>query len=489
MAEAPSVAIIGAGFSGICAAVRLKQAGYERITIYEKAERVGGTWHYNTYPGCACDVRVQLYSLSFEPNGEWDYVFARSNEIQAYLEGVVDKHDLRPHLRLSTPVKAARWDEAAACWRLTVGADEEAAADIVITGFGQLDRPHFPDIPGRDSFAGASFHSARWDHGVSLKGKRVGVIGTAASAVQFIPEIAPDVAHLDVFQRSANYLLPRGDRPIGAGEKRLLKAAPWLMGVIRRQIYWWSEWLFWGAFKPGDWRADYFHNLSMKHLETQVPDPALRARLTPDYPIGCKRIIFSDDYYPALMRSNVALITDPIASITPEGVATKSGRTHALDVLIYGTGYEASDFRWSCEIRGKGGVDLREAWRKGPEAYLGVSVAGFPNFFMLYGPNTNLGHTSILFMVERQVEYVIALLDAMRTQDLVALEVTKMAQDRYNYLLQDDLARTPWAGACASWYKTASGKITNNWSGSTQDYKKRMRTPNFDDYKMRARAA
>ncbi|MBI1252422.1 MAG: FAD-dependent oxidoreductase [Alphaproteobacteria bacterium] len=489
MPQTPSVAIIGAGFSGLAAAVQLKQAGYDRITIYDKAERVGGTWQYNTYPGCACDVRVQLYSLSFEPNGEWDYVFARSDEIQRYLEHVVDKYELRGRLRLKTEIKSAAWDDAAATWRFTLGDGTTAAADIFVAAFGQLDTPHMPEIEGRDSFAGPAFHSARWRHDVDLKGKRVGVIGNAASAAQFVPEIAPKVAHLNVFQRSPNYLLPRGDRAISGFEKHAFKLAPWLMGVTRQQTYLWSEWLFYGAFKPDDWRAGFFRTTALKHLESQIADPDLRAKLTPEYQIGCKRIIFSDDYYPALTRGNVDLVTEPIAAITPEGVKLKDGSERKLDVLIYGTGYDAAHFRWSCEVRGLKGAVLQEKWKNGPEAYLGVSVAGFPNMFILYGPNTNLGHTSILFMVERQIEYMIACLNEMRAENAVAVEVTKQAQDRYNYLLQDELAHTPWASSCASWYKTEYGKITNNFSGSTRDYARRLKKPNFDDFKLRPSAA
>lgn len=488
----PSIAIIGAGFGGLCSAIRLKQEGFTKLSVFDKADRVGGTWHYNTYPGCAVDVPVQLYSFSFEPNAEWNYVYARNEEIQTYCEHVTDKFGVRPHLKLGVEVKSAEWIASRAKWKLTFSEGPPLEFDVLISSVGQLNTPRFPEIEGRDAFAGESFHSARWNHAVDLKGKRVGVIGNAASAVQFIPEIAKDISSKDngrltIFQRTPNYLLPRRDRAFSKSEKWLFRHAPWLMKLGRNRIYWWAEWMFWGAFNPKDWRSRLFTFVSLKHLEKQVTDPHLRGKLTPNYPIGCKRIIFSDDYYPTLNEPNVHLVTDPIARVTPEGVETKDGAVHALDVLIYGTGFETSDFNWSVDITGRDGVKLKESWKTGPEAYLGITVAGFPNMFLTYGPNTNLGHNSIIYMIEQQVNYIVQCVQRMDTGNIGLMEVRRVAQEDFNRTLQAALGQTSWAGDCGSWYKNAAGKITNNWMGSTREYRRATLHPEFGDYEVHPR--
>ena len=474
MGGQPSFAIIGAGFSGVGMAVRLKQAGFTAVTVFDKAPKVGGTWYWNTYPGCACDVPVHLYSYSFAPRGEWSHVYPASPEIQAYIEQVVDDFGVRPWLRLNTEVTQARWDAGAKLWRLQTADGGVHEAQFLIAGLGQLDIPKYPEIPGREAFAGPAFHSARWDWDVPLDGKRVAVIGAAASAVQLIPEIAPQVGHLDVYQRTPNYIVPRNDRAFADWEKRLYSANPLALEMSRQSIYWRSDTLFWGVFKGSAWRAKLFEDAARKHLEAQVADPELRAKLTPDYKIGCKRILIADTYYPALQRPNVELITDPIARIEPEGVVTRDQRLRPADVVIYATGFDASHFGWSVGIEGPKGR-LSEAWRSGPEAYLGVATEGFPNFFMLYGPNTNLGHTSILFMVERQIGYILDLISAMGARGAGVVAVRPEAQARYNAVLQAELKMSPWASDCGSWYKTETGKITNNWPHSTQDYARALK--------------
>jgi cation diffusion facilitator CzcD-associated flavoprotein CzcO len=483
----PSAAVIGAGFGGLCVGLKLKQAGFDKFTIYEKAERVGGTWHYNTYPGCACDVPAQLYSYSFEPNPDWSALYARADEIQTYCESVADKYLLRPHLKLGAEVKTATWETARNKWRLQLASGEIGEADVLVASVGQLNQPAFPDIEGRTSFAGEAFHSARWRHDVELRGKRVGVIGTAASAVQLAPEIVREAGQLTIYQRSPNYILPRRDRPVSRFQKGMMRRMPWLMRLARNRFYWWAEWMLWGAFAPGDWRSRFFTQVALRHLAAQMPDPLLRAKLTPDYPIGCKRILFSDDYYPALTAPNVALVTEPIERITESGVRTKDGVTRALDVLIYATGFEASSFKWSVDVIGKAGMPLNSAWEQGAEAYLGVAVAGFPNFYMTYGPNTNLGHNSIIYMIERQADYIAQCVRAMDAENLGHVEVRRVAQAEFNEGLQRALAQTAWAGPCGSWYKTAAGKITNNWIGDTQLYRRRMRAPDFDDFELHPR--
>jgi len=477
----PSVAIIGAGFSGIGMAIRLKQAGYDSIQIFDKADKVGGTWAWNTYPGCACDVPVHLYSYSFAPSGTWSHIYPSAPEIQAYIEKVVDDFGVRGLIRLRTEVTAATWDETAKLWRLSLADGTTHEANILVSALGQLDIPQFPQIEGRESFAGASFHSARWDRAVDLKGKRVAVIGAAASAVQFIPEIAPDVGHLDVYQRTPNYIVPRKDRAFTDSERRFYANNPWALWLSRQFIYWRSDTLFWGVFKGSAWRAKLFEEAARKQREEQITDAALRAKLTPDFTIGCKRILIADSFYPALQRSNVDLVTDKIAKITPKGVVTTDGTERPADVIIYATGFASSHFAWSLNVVGPRGA-LKDAWGNGPEAYRGVATEGFPNFFMLYGPNTNLGHTSILFMVERQIDYILKLLGAMQTQASKAVMVRGEAQARYNESLQEALKASPWASDCGSWYKTETGKITNNWPGSTQDYARAMKQVELRDW-------
>jgi cation diffusion facilitator CzcD-associated flavoprotein CzcO len=485
----PSIAIIGAGFGGLCAAIRLKQAGFDRLTIYERADRVGGVWHYNTYPGCACDVPAQLYSFSFEPNADWNFAFARNDEIQKYCARAADKYGIRPHLRFGKEVKSATWDSTQTRWRLTFASGETHEADVVINAAGQLNIPALPDIEGRETFAGASFHSARWRHDVELRGKRVGVIGTAASAVQLVPEVAKQAGHLTVFQRTPNYILPRRDRAFGGFDKFMFRSAPWTMRITRNRIYWWAEWMFWGAFDPTDWRARFFTTVALDHLKKQVPDPTLRAKLTPNYPIGCKRVLFSDDYYPALRGHNVSLVAEPIKRIHADGVETKSGKKRQFDALIYATGFETSAFNWSHDVIGRSGVRLQDAWKDGPEAYLGIAVAGFPNFFMTYGPNTNLGHNSIIYMIERQADYIVQCLKRIDAENLGAMEVRRVAQDDFNRVLRGALAKTSWAGECGSWYKNHAGKITNNWMGTTQEYRRLTLAPDFNDYVLHPRIA
>ncbi|MGE0828702.1 MAG: flavin-containing monooxygenase [Hyphomonadaceae bacterium] len=485
--DTPTIAIIGAGFGGLAAAIKLKEAGFEAISIFEQAERLGGTWHYNSYPGAACDVPVHLYSFSYDPNPDWSHLYARQTEIQAYLERAADKYGLRPHIHLGAEAKAAHWSKSSAKWRLTFENGAPIEADILIAAVGQLNRPRFPDIEGREKFAGASFHSARWDHGCALSGKKICVIGNAASAVQFIPEIAKDAAKLTIFQRTANYILPRNDSAIGEFGKSVHRLLPWTMKWRRNFIYWRAEWLLWGAFDPQDWRARAFTGAARHHLAKHVEDPTLRAKLWPDYPIGCKRILFSDDYYPTLCQPNVSLVTDPIERIDETGVRTKDGALHECDVLIFGTGFETSAFDWGFAVNGEDGVSLKTAWTDGAEAYLGVAAKGFPNLFMMYGPNTNLGHNSILMMIEAQAGYIAQCVEAMSAQNLGIMEARTQAQAEFNQRLQEALSRTAWAGACASWYKTASGKITNNWMGDVESYRRELQTPNLNDFVLHPR--
>lgn len=473
--------IVGAGMSGLLAAIKLRAAGFERLLIVEKSDGVGGTWRDNVYPGSGCDVPSHLYSYSFEPRPDWTYVFSRQKEILDYFEHCATKYDLRRHLLLNTRVTGARFDEASGLWTVTTGGRRKHVARNLIVGLGQLNVPAFPDIPGRDSFAGIAFHSARWRHDVELAGKNIACIGAGASAVQYIPEIAPQAKWLTVFQRTPNWILPRKDRAYSDLEKRWFARYPWFRKVHRFHIWAILESRF-PAFRTGSWRSWTMKRMAQRHLEAQVADPELRRKLTPDYAIGCKRILVSDDYYPALQRGNVDLVTDLVARIEPDGVVTRGGRRVKADVIIWGTGFDTTRFAAPLAIAGRGGRTLAQAWSGGVEAMYGVTTTGFPNMFMLYGPNTNLGHNSIVYMMEAQVAYMMKLIEAQRDRKLRWLDVTPEAQERFNRWLQQDMAGNVFASGCDSWYMSASGKVTANWSGSSWGYVKRTRAAGLDDY-------
>lgn len=486
MPQSNRAVIIGAGLGGICAGVHLRRAGIDDFTIIERENEPGGTWRDNTYPGCACDVPVLLYQFSFAPSLQWRHVFPRAPEMKRYVNDVIDNFGLRSHLRGGDGAASARWDDQRCRWTVRTQQGAEFDTEAVIVALGQLNRPMLPEIEGRDSFAGPAFHSARWDHSVPLEGKRVGVIGCAASAVQLIPEVAKVAGHLTVFQRTPNWLLPRMDREISQEEMALLVTAPHVAELAREQIYQSADYLFWQAFSWTPEGRAAFTKQSTMHLEAQVPDPELRRKLTPNYPVGCKRVLYADDYYPALLRPNVALETGAIERITADGVQIRSGAHHALDVLVFATGFETTGWHWPFEVTGRAGK-LADAWKDGPEAYLGITTAGFPNFFMLYGPNTNLGHNSITFMLERQSEYIVQALGEMRQRTLSAMEPSREAQDRFNREVQQALAARTWADpSCNSWYKNAAGRNTQNWHSHTRDYAAATKTVNFDDYVVRA---
>jgi cation diffusion facilitator CzcD-associated flavoprotein CzcO len=472
------VVIVGAGAAGLAMAMRLKRAGHDDFTIIEGSSGVGGTWHHNRYPGAACDVPSHLYSFSFAPKPDWQHKFARQPEIEAYLQRCVEQYGLAPHLQLGIVVQRAEHDERG--WRVHTS-HGEIAADVLISAMGQLNRPYTPTLPGLDSFTGTAFHSARWDQRFDLGGKRVVVIGNGASAAQFVPEIAPHVRQLTILQRTPSYVIPREDRAYSAFEKGLFRHLPLWRRFYRSWIYWKLEARFTALFQNSA-MGKVVTWLALRHLRRQVADPALRAKLTPDYPVGCKRIVVSDDWYPALQRDNVSVVTAPIDRVVGDAVITADGKSHPADAIIFATGFEATRFLAPTQIIGTGGAELNEAWREGAEAHRGVAVSGYPNLFLLYGPNTNLGHSSILFMIECQTRYIVDCVDELARRRVRWLDVKPEAMRRSNAELQQALARTTWAANCHSWYKTGAGKITNNWSGSTTGYWWRMRKPNFDEF-------
>ena len=476
----PRIAIIGSGFGGIGMGCRLRQAGIETFTIYEKADAVGGTWRDNTYPGAACDVPSHLYSLSFAPKTDWTRRFPEQPEILEYLNEVTDRFGLRSHLRLGTEITAATWDDETSSWHLELADGTREEADVLVAATGQLNRPHVPDIAGLDRFEGVAFHSARWDHDHDLAGREVAVIGIGASAIQFVPEIAPITRTLTLFQRSSNFVAPKPDGAFSPEARERFRRHPWLQRLYRLSI--WARFdARWLLFRKGSRAARMLERRFESELSKAVTDDLPAAALLPDYPVGCKRILISNDWYPTLFRPNVEVVTDPVEQVTATGVVS-GGVEHPVDTIIFGTGFASTGFLAPIRVTGRGGRDLHEEWREGAEAHLGITVAGFPNLFVLYGPNTNLGHNSIVFMLERQIAYGLTWIRRLIDDDAATVEVRAEAQASSNARLQRHLERTVWAASCHSWYKTASGKITNNWSGPTIAYWWRTRRPDRADF-------
>ncbi len=470
------VAIVGAGFSGLGMAIRLKQQGIDDFVVLERGEDVGGTWRDNTYPGAACDVPSHLYSFSFAPNPHWSRTYSPQREIRDYLRRTADRHGVGRHIRFGHEVSDASWDEATQQWRITTTQGQFAAQALVL-GNGPLAEPSVPAIPGLDRFAGTLFHSARWDHGHDLTGQRVAVIGTGASAIQFVPHIQPCVGSLTLFQRTPPWIVPRLDRPISGRRRALFRAAPIAQRARRTAIYWQREIGALGlVYRPHMMKAA--ERIARAHLEAQVADPALRAKLTSRYTMGCKRILLSDDFYPALTQPNVEVVTDRIRAVGEQSVVTDDGVERPIDTIILATGFHVTDNPIYRCVHGRDGRALTDAWRDGPHAYLGATVAGFPNLFIMVGPNTGLGHTSMVFMIESQLAYILDCLRVMDRRGLGAVDVRPDVQDAYNDELQRRMRRTVWASGCASWYLAANGRNTTLWPGFTWEY--RLRTRRFD---------
>jgi cation diffusion facilitator CzcD-associated flavoprotein CzcO len=478
------VAIIGAGFGGLGAAIHLQRRKGCRYLVFDRASGVGGTWWVNRYPGCACDVPSHLYSFSFAPHPHWTRRYAPRAEIQAYLAGLVERFRLQDRLRLNSEIVNAAWREADRRWHLEDCNGNRWRARVLVPALGGLARPARPAIPGLEAFAGQVVHSQQWDDGISLADRRVAVIGTGASAVQLIPHVARLARQLDIYQRTPNWIIPRPDRAIRPHWQTLYRRAPWLQQLARLGIWAISETRV-PAFLWDNRLATAHRLLADWHRRRQIDDPDLAEKLKPDYDIGCKRVLLSSDFYPTLNRPNVELITQGIAHIEPDAIVDCQGHRREIDTLILATGFRAAEPVPGGLITGSQGRDLAECWRDGPEAYKGTAVAGFPNLFMLLGPNTALGHNSVVMMIESQLHYLGRALDHMDRHGIERVEVRTEVQNAWNDLLQQKLARSVWnSGGCSSWYRhPVTGRNSTLWPGFTLGFRRRLGTFDADAYR------
>jgi cation diffusion facilitator CzcD-associated flavoprotein CzcO len=479
-AQRVRVAVIGAGPGGIALASLLERAGITDYVLLEKAAGIGGTWRRSTYPGAECDVPSHLYSFAFALNPDWSKSFAGQQEILDYLERCVDTAGIRDRVRCSTTVECAEWSERQRAWILHIDTGETVTADVVVSAVGMFNAIAWPDIEGLDQFGGTVMHSAEWDDAVDLGGRRVAVIGTGASAIQIVPAIAEQVSHLSVFQRSPAWIMPRRDEPFSDEDRERFRTEVLEARRLRHQIY-----LFYERntlTRVDDPRRDVLEAYARAHLEASIPDPALRAELTPDYPIGCKRILVSDDFYPTLLRDDVDLVTAPIERVTPDAVVTADGVAHDVDVIVLATGYRATDYLHGLEVVGRDGRRLREEWARDPRAYLGMTVPGYPNLFVFYGPNTNQSGNSILLIIEAQARYVVGVLEAMSRDGISSVEVRQSVTDAYNDELDEAMEGTVWLAGCANYFRTPTGRVATQLPHPSRWYVRRVRRPELDDY-------
>ncbi len=462
-----TVAIVGTGFSGLGMAIKLKEAGIDDFVVIERGANVGGTWRDNHYPGAACDVPSHLYSFSFEPKTDWSRAFAQQPEIRAYLEHCADKYDIRRHILFNTSVVGAEWDEAQGVWLGRASNGATLSAKYIVAGIGALSNPAIPKLKGMEKFKGAAFHSAQWDHSVDLKGKRVAVIGTGASAIQFVPAIQPEVKQLTLFQRTAPWVLPKPDRAFSGAEKLAFERVPLVRELYRSFLYarFESQAV---AFSINPKLMALAKQMGLHNIRKAIKDEALRAAVTPDYQPGCKRVLISNDYYPALAQPNVSVDNSGVKEVREHSIITSDGREIEVDVILYGTGFTVHDYLGGMKIRNRDGQDVGALWKDGAEAFKGTVVAGCPNMFMLMGPNTGLGHNSMVYMIESQIRYALKAIKYAEAQGLSFLDVKRSAQERFNADIQSQLKKAVWAtGGCTSWYLNESGKNSTLWPGFT----------------------
>jgi cation diffusion facilitator CzcD-associated flavoprotein CzcO len=479
------VAVVGAGFAGLGLAVALRREGITDFVILERRDDVGGTWYDNDYPGCACDVPSNLYSFSFAPNPSWSRSFSGQAEIENYLRDIVGRYRLRDHLRLSTEVLEGRWQERRQLWEIETNRGA-MTADIVVSCAGALSDPQIPKLPGLADFRGPVFHSAQWRHDVDLTGKRVAVVGTGASAIQFIPKIQPNVAALHLFQRTPAWVMPRTDRPLTAVEETIYRKVPKAQQLARggvftmRESVWMPAFVYVPKLMPiGAWVA-------RKHLERQVRDPQLRAKLSPDYQMGCKRVLLSNDYYPALTQRNVEVLTTGLSNMTERTVVGNDGTEREVDAVVFGTGFQIGDLPMAHRVIGSAGEKLSDVWTRHRTALRGTTMTGFPNLFLVIGPNTGLGHTSMIYIIESQIAYILDALKTMRDSQIGVMEPRAEAQERWTEKIDRRMARTVWmTGGCQSWYIDATGRNTTLWPGSTLAFRWATRKVDLSEYSVR----
>jgi len=467
------IAIIGAGPGGLCMAIQLKRAGFNNFVLLEQSDAVGGTWNRNRYPGCACDLPALLYSFSFEIKPDWSRPYAPQSEILEYMEHCAEKYEILPHCRFNTTVKGATWSEDTACWTVELDTGQTLEADVVVSAIGMFNELVWPDIDGLDTFTGTSFHSAHWDWDHDLKGKTVGIIGSAASAVQIVPEIVEEAGQVHLFQRTANWVMPKMDDPSSEEDLDRLRNDPAATRALRQVI-----------FEQVDAGMTFSNPDALAELEAsvlgaieEVKDPELREKLRPQHPFGCKRPLLSNSYYPAFNRSDLELVTDPIDRVTKNSILTADGTERRVDTLVIATGFRATKYLSAIDVRGRGGQSIEEAWSDGASAYLGVTTAGFPNLFMLYGPNTNNG--SIIEMIECQVDHALQLIGRITDEDLGWIDVRKQPMEHYNDDVQEAIQGVDvWQAGCNGYYRTPSGRIVTQWPLSMSEFRKR--TSHFD---------
>jgi cation diffusion facilitator CzcD-associated flavoprotein CzcO len=482
------IGILGAGFGGLGIAIKLKQAGIDDFVIWERDGDVGGTWWANTYPGCQCDIPSHLYSYSFAPNPNWSRTYPLQPELKRYLRGCTETYGLREHIRLDCEVTSAEWVEDEGVWRIETP-QGPFTVELLIAAPGFLSEPATPALPGLADFEGEAFHTARWNHDHDLTGRRVAVIGTGASAIQTVPQIQPIVEHLDVFQRTPPWVVPHRDRPITEIERRVYRRFPALQRIARSAVYWSREMLV-----PGFVRNPKLMKLpqrvARRNLEKHVSDPELRAKLMPSYSFGCKRVLPSNDWYPAITQPNVDVVTDRIDRVAPNGIVSADGELHEVDTIIFATGFYVTDVRFAKIVRGRDGALMSDVWNGSPQAYRGTAVAGFPNLFVITGPNTGLGHNSLVYMIEAQLDYLMDALRVIEQRRATRVEVRRAAQDAYNADLQSRMGRTVWnSGGCSSWYIDANGKNTTIWPDYTWRFRRQTRSFDATAYELSAPAA
>lgn len=476
-----SAIIIGAGFGGLGQGAQFVQEGIEDFLILERGNDVGGVWRENTYPGAACDTQALVYCYSYFLNLKVTRMFAGQEELQGYLRSMVEEFGLGKHIHFGQNITATEWDQDRRLWTVHTADGSEFLTRSVVAAWGQLNEPNIPNFPGTETFEGVAFHSSKWRHDLDLTGKRVASIGSAATAVQYVPEVAKIASNLTVFQRSANYILPRDQYIFTEEESARFQENPDTYRQLRQEIHEFREAGFERTRKHTS-ASEEGVELARQHLETQVSDPELRAKLTPDYDFGCKRILRSDDFYPALTRENVELVTEAITEFTPSGLRTADGVEHEFDVIIYATGFKSHAFMGSMRVSGRDGIGLDERWGNAPEAYLGITVDNFPNLFLVYGPNTNLNHNSVVSMLEAQHRYIAQAVQYIAADEARFLEVDRAVVEKFNAHVQEELQKSAFSSECSSWYKNEDGRVINNWSGTVEEYRAHTHDLQLDDY-------